>query len=147
MFGNRPVYIVSGLRVATSSFTVTKEQSSNFTVEAETSGPPAGTLPVEIGGKVKHDGQKTVTDSSNTAPGIVFAYRLHIIRTRKASLETGLFSHKDAFLTGDPGEAQEPLILAEATQDEIDGDLEEELEFKSVDIGENELCIYLPLNK
>ncbi|KAI1742162.1 hypothetical protein F4680DRAFT_41820 [Xylaria scruposa] len=147
MFGKRPAYIVSGLRIATSSFTVTKERGSNFTVEAEASGPPAGTLPVEIGGKVKYDGQKTVTDSYDTAPGIVFAYRLHVIRTRRAGLETGLFSHKSAFLTGAAGEAQEPLVLAEASQDEIDGDLEEEVEYESADVGENEVCIYLPLNK
>ncbi|TGJ83985.1 hypothetical protein E0Z10_g4750 [Xylaria hypoxylon] len=73
MFGKRPFYIVSGLRIATSSFTVTKERSSNLTFESEGSGPP---LPVEVGGKVGHDGRKTVTDSYNTAPGIVFAYRL-----------------------------------------------------------------------
>ncbi|KAI8630894.1 hypothetical protein F5Y19DRAFT_38512 [Xylariaceae sp. FL1651] len=147
MFGKRPVYIVSGLRIATSSFTVTKEKGSNFAVEAEASGPPAGTLPVEIGGKVRHDGQKTFTDSYNTAPGIVFAYRLHVIRTRRAGLETGLFSHKSAFLTGAVGEAQEPLILVEATQDEFDGDLEEEVEYESINIGENEVCIHLPLSR
>ncbi|KAI0405911.1 hypothetical protein F4802DRAFT_596875 [Xylaria palmicola] len=147
MFGKRPVYIVSGLRIATSSFTVAKERGSNFTVEAEASGPPAGTLPVEIGGKARYGAQRTVTDSYDTAPGIVFAYRLHVIRTRRAGLETGLFSHKSAFLTGAAGEAEEPLILVEATQDEIDGDLEEEVEYKSVRTGENEMCIYLPPNK
>ncbi|KAI1132235.1 hypothetical protein F5Y10DRAFT_7703 [Nemania abortiva] len=147
MFGKRPVYIVSGLRIATSSFTVMKERGSNFAVEAEASGPPAGTLPVEIGGNVRHENQKTITDSYHTAPGIVFAYRLHAIRTRRAGLETELFSHKSAFLTGATGEAQEPLILAEVTQDEIDEDLEEEVEYESVNIGENEMCIYLSLNK
>ncbi|KAI0515127.1 hypothetical protein F5B22DRAFT_203259 [Xylaria bambusicola] len=126
MFGKRPVYIVSGLRIATSSFTVTKERGSNFSMEAEASGPPAGTLPVEIGGKLRHERQKTVTDTYDTAPGIVFAYRLHAIRTRRAGLETELFSHKSAFLTGAGGETQEPLILVEATQDEIDEDIEEE---------------------
>ncbi|KAI0552907.1 hypothetical protein F4679DRAFT_532846 [Xylaria curta] len=147
MFGKRPFYIVSGLRIATLSFTVTKERGSNFAVKAEASDPPAGTLPIEIGGKVRYDGQKTVTGSYDTAPGIVFAYQLHVIRTRRAGLETGLFSHKSAFLTGAAGEAQEPLILTEARKDEIEGDLEEEVEYKSVDVGENEVWISLPLNK
>ncbi|KAI3335877.1 hypothetical protein F4824DRAFT_462800 [Ustulina deusta] len=147
MFGKRPVYIVSGLRIATSSLTVTKERSSNFTVSTETSGPPTGTLPIEVGGKVRYDGQNTVADSYETAPGIVFAYRLHVIRTRRAGVETGLFSHKSAFLTGAAGEAEEPLVVVEATEDEIEGDLEEEVEYESAAIGENEMCIYLPLKK
>ncbi|GAP92589.1 hypothetical protein SAMD00023353_8600040 [Rosellinia necatrix] len=146
MFGKRPVYVVSGLRIATSSFTVARERGSGFAVEAGASGPPAGTLPVEMGGTARRDGRKTVADSYDTAPGIVFAYRLHVIRTRRAGLETGLFAHKSAFLTGAAGEAQEPLVLVEATQDEIDEDLEEEVEYERVDIGENEVCIHLPLD-
>ncbi|KAI1181371.1 hypothetical protein F5B17DRAFT_316302 [Nemania serpens] len=146
MFGKRPVYIVTGLRIALSSFTVTKERGSDFAAEAEASGPATGMLPVEIGGKVRHSAQKTVNDSYDTAPGIVFAYRLHIIRTRRAGLETGLFGHKSGFLTGPSGETEEPLVLAEATQDEIDEDLEEEVEYESEDIGENEMCIYISPN-
>jgi hypothetical protein len=147
MFGKRAVYIVSGLRIARSSFTVTKENSSNFNVEAEGSGPPTGTVPAEVGGKVKHDGQKKVTDSYDTAPGIVFAYRLNVIRTRRAGVETELFSHKSAFLTDAGGRKEEPLVLVEATKDEIDEDLEEEVEYESAEIGEDELCVYLPLKK
>lgn len=147
MFGKRAVYIVSGLRIATSSFTVTKENSSNFTVEAEGSGPPTGTVPAEVGVKVKHDGQKNVTDSYDTAPWIVFAYRLNVIRTRRAGLETELFSHKSAFLTGVGGRKEDPLIVVEATKSEIDEDLEEEVEYESAEIGEDEVCIYLPLKK
>ncbi|KIW24022.1 uncharacterized protein PV07_09761 [Cladophialophora immunda] len=147
MFGKRAVYIVSGLRIATSSFTVAKGNSSNFTVTAEGSGPPTATVPIEIGGEVKHDGQKKVTDSYDTAPGIVFAYRLNVIRTRRAGVETELFSHKSAFLTGAGDKREEPLVLVEATKDEIDEDLEEEVEYESVEIGEDELCIYLPSKK
>ncbi|KAI0534379.1 hypothetical protein GGR58DRAFT_61318 [Xylaria digitata] len=146
MFGKRPVYIVSGLRIATSSFTVTKERSSNNTVEAEASGAPTGTLSMEVGGKLRHNRQKTVTDLYSTAPGIVFAFQLHVIRTRRAGAETGLFRHKSAFLTA-VGEEEEPLVLAEATRDGIDGDLEEEVEYESAEVGENEICIYLPSNK
>ncbi|CZR61672.1 uncharacterized protein PAC_11569 [Phialocephala subalpina] len=147
MFGKRHVYIVSGLRIATSSFTVMKEDSSNFTVEAEASGPPTETVPGEVGGKGKHDSQNKVTDSYDTAPGIVFAYQLYIIRTHRAGVETGLFTHKNAFLTGEGGKKEEPLVLVEATKDEIDEDLDEEVEYESVEIGEDEQCIYLPPKK
>ncbi|KAI0441002.1 hypothetical protein F4803DRAFT_440179 [Xylaria telfairii] len=147
MFGKRPIYIISGMRIATSSFTVTKEVRSGFTLEAEASGPPPGTLPFEIGGTVKHDGQKSVADSYQTAPGIVFAYRLHVIRTRRTRAETGLFSHKSAFLTGATGETGESLTIVEATEDEINEDLEEEIEHESVEIGDREFYIYRSLNK
>ncbi|GAW14124.1 hypothetical protein ANO14919_035180 [Xylariales sp. No.14919] len=141
LFGKRPAYIVSGLRIATSSFTVMKERSNDVLMEAVASGPPAEMLPDEIGGKARYDSKKTVTDSYETAPGIVFAYRLHILRTVRAGMETGLFSHKSAFLTGAAGEAQESLILAEATQDEINKDLEEDVKYERVDTAGDEVCI------
>jgi len=142
MFGKRPVYIVTGLRIATSSFTVTEENSSNFGVEAEGSGPPSGTVPVEVGSKVKHESEKSATDSYDTAPGIVFAYRLDVIWTQRAGVETSLFTHKSAFLTGKGGEKEMPLVLVDATKDEIADDLEEEAEYESVEIEQDEMCIY-----
>jgi hypothetical protein len=143
MFGKRAVYIVTGLRIATSSFTVAKEDLSNFTVEAEGSGPPSGTVPVDVGARVKHEGGKTATDSYDTAPGIVFAYRLNVIRPRRAGVETALFTHQSAFLSGDGGKKEEPLVLVDATKDEIDEDLEE-VDYESAHIGQDETCIYLP---
>ena len=147
MFGKRAVYIVSGLRIATSSFTVTEEATSNFTVEAEASGPPAGTVPAEVGGSVRHEGQKSVTDSYDTAPGIVFAYQLNVIRTRRAGVETELFSYKSAFLTGPGGKKEEPVIVVEATKEEIAEDLEEEVDYESAEVGEDEFCVYLVSKK
>ena len=147
MFGKRPVYVVSGLRIATSSFTVTKKESSNFTIEAEGSGPPSGTTPGEVGGRVKHDNRERVTDSYDTAPGIVFAYQMYVIRTHRTGSETELFTHESGFLTGEGGEQEEPLVLVDATKEEIDNDLDEEVEYESVQIGDDELCIYLPPKK
>ncbi|KID98433.1 hypothetical protein MAJ_05616, partial [Metarhizium majus ARSEF 297] len=141
VFGKRPVYIVSGLRIATSSFTVARGQGSDFTMEAAGSGPPAGTIPAEVGGRMKHEGLAKLTDSYDTASGVVFAYRLCVIRTRRAGVETDMFSHKSAFLGGAGEKEGVPLILVEATKDEIDGDLEEEVEYESAEIGEDELCI------
>jgi len=147
MFGKQPVYVVSGLRIATSSFTVTKKNSSNSSVGAEGSGPPPGTIPAEVGAKAKHENQETVTDSYDTAPGIVFAYQMYVIRTYRAGSETELFAGKSGFLTGESGEEEKPLVLVEATKEEIDEDLEEEVEYESVEIGDDELCIFLPPKK
>jgi hypothetical protein len=145
MFGKRPVYVVSGLRIATSSFTVTEEDSSNSAFEIEGSGPPTGTVPAEVGSKVRHDGQKKFADSYDTAPGVVFAYRLSIIRTHRVGTETELFSHKSGFLTGPGGRTEEPLVVVDATKEEIDEDLDEEVEYEIAEIGD-EICIYLPPN-
>ena len=143
-FGKRPVYIISGLRIATSSFTVTKKESFNFTIEAEGSGPSLGTTPVEVGGKIKHDSRERVTDSYETAPGIVFAYQLYVIRTHRTGPETELFTHQSGFLTGDGDgdEQEEPFVLVDGTREEIDNDLDEEVEYESAHIGD-EFCIYL----
>jgi hypothetical protein len=143
VFGKRAVYVVTGLRIATSSFTVTEEDSSNFSVQAEGSGPPSGTIPAEVGGRIKHERGKTATDSYDTAPGIVFAYQLNVIRTRRAGVETELFSHASGFLTGEGGKKEDPLVVVDATKEEIDEDLEEEVEYDSAEIGEDETCIYL----
>ena len=147
MFGKRPVYVVSGLRIATSSFTVTKKESSNFTIRAEDSGPPSSTTLIEVGGKVNHETRERVTDSYDTAPGIVFAYEVYVIRTHRAGSETELFTHESGFLTGESGKEEEPLVLVDATKEEIDADLDNEVEYESVQIGHDLLCIYLPPKK
>lgn len=136
MFGVRPVYIVSGIRIAMSPVTVTTENASHSKIEIEGSGPPAGAIPVEVGGKVEHGSERTITDSYDTAAGVVFAYRLHIVRTHRADL----FSHKSAFLTGESKKEQNPLILVEADKSEIDFDLEEDIEHESIEFGD-EVCI------
>lgn len=143
MFGKRAVYVVTGLRIATSSFTVTEEDSSNLSIEVEGSGPASGTTPVEVGGKIKHESGKTAMNSYDTAPGIVLAYQIHVIRTRRAGVETELFSHTSGFLTGEGGQKEDPLVVVDATKEEIDEDLEEEIDYESAQIGEDETCIYL----
>lgn len=137
------VYVVTGLRITNSSFTVTEEDSSKSALEAEGSGPPSGTVPGEIGGNMKHESGETSTDSYNTAPGIVFAYRLSVIRTQRAGVETELFTHKDAFLTGNGGKKEGLLVLVDATTEEINEDLEVEIEYDSAEIGEDEDCVFV----
>jgi hypothetical protein len=144
MFGKRAVYVVTGLRIATTSFKVTKNTGSNFAIEVGGSGPLATLIPAEIGGRVRHDSQTAVTDSYDTAPGIVFAYRLNVICPRRSSLETGLFSHKSAFLARTQDRKEEPLVVVEATANEIEQDLEEEVHYEILSFGEDELCLKQP---
>jgi hypothetical protein len=144
IFGKRAVYVVTGLRIATTSFKVMKSTGSNSAIEVGGSGPLATMVPAEIGGRVRHDSQAAVTDSYDTAPGIVFAYRLNIIRPRRSSLETGLFSHKSAFLASPQDRKEEPLVVVEATANEIEQDLEEEVYYDILSFGENELCLKQP---
>ena len=99
----------------------TKKESSNFTIGAEGSGPPSGTTSIEVGGEAKHDNWERFTDSYDTAAGIVFAYQMYVIRTHRAGSETELFTHESRFLTGESIE-EEPLILVDATKEEIDKD-------------------------
>ncbi|KAH8811299.1 hypothetical protein F5884DRAFT_749691 [Xylogone sp. PMI_703] len=140
IFGKSPVYIISGLRIAKSSFSVTKEAGSSFSGNICGSGPPAGTVPVEVGGGIAHQ-KKMITGSYNTAPDIVFAYRMHVIRPKRAGFETELFSNMGAFLTSD-GKSEEPIVLVEATKEEVDEDLEEMAELATMTVGDEEYCFY-----
>jgi hypothetical protein len=139
-FGKRPVYLVSGLRIATSSFTVMSDDSSHLTLETEGSGPPTGVVPGEIGGHLSHNRQQTVTNTYDTSPNVVFAYRLHIIRPRRARLETGLFSHKSAFLTGKSAMNDETLVVAEFDKAEIETEIEGKVNYEVQEFGD-ESCV------
>lgn len=142
IFGKKPVYIVTGLRIAKKSFTVKKEVASNFSGEISASGSPAGcTIPVGVGTGLSGSSEREATDSYDTAPGIVFAYRLFIIRTRRAGVEVELFSDKGAFLTGDSTNVEQHLVVAEATKQEIEEDLEEQVRFETFNVGEDDYCI------
>ena len=56
VFGKRPVYVVLGIRIAKTSFTVRKETGADSTVELSGSGPPPVPTPVpmELGAGVAH---------------------------------------------------------------------------------------------
>jgi hypothetical protein len=142
-WGKRAVYVVSGVRIAKTSFTVEKGTGANSTVELSGSGPPiSGPVPLELGVSVAHHQEKTVTDSYETAPGIVFAYRVHVIRYKRAGVETELFQSKGAFMTGS-GRAgdEEPPVVVEGTKEELDEDLEEENDYTETSIGDDDVCI------
>ncbi|CAL8575041.1 hypothetical protein XPA_000986 [Xanthoria parietina] len=143
MFSKRAVYVVSGVRIAKTSFTVKKETGTNHTVDLSGSGPPIpGTVPLELGASMAHHQEKSVTDSYETAPGVVFAYRVHVIRYKRAGVETELFQSKGAFMTGSRRADDEELpVVVEGTKEELEEDLEEENDYMETSIGDDDVCI------
>jgi hypothetical protein len=144
-FGKRPVYIISGLRVARDSFSVTNAVGSAASVELAASGAiPAGPVPLEVGGAVSGSRGKEVTDGYQTAPGVVFAYRLHAIREKRdGSVESELFSHRTAFFSGEGEDSDDgdlEMECVEVTAHVVNEDLEVEPEFDEYPIGA-ERCI------
>ena len=100
-FGKRAVYIITGVRVAQQSFTVTDEKGKKKAVSLGGSvAAPIGAVPVEFGGSVSGSRENKRTDGYETAPGIVFAYRLHVIRPRDEGADGELFSDRTAFFSG-----------------------------------------------
>ncbi|KAK1243912.1 hypothetical protein MKX08_002050 [Trichoderma sp. CBMAI-0020] len=66
--------------------------------------------------------------SYETAPGIVFAYRLHVIRSKTAGEEGELFSHRTAFFSGEAEDEAEEIEIAEVNRAVLRGDLDEPLD-------------------
>ncbi|UPK96292.1 hypothetical protein LCI18_007227 [Fusarium solani-melongenae] len=138
LVGKRPVYLVSGLRVTNESFTVTKEKGIGNQAEISASGP-TGPVPVEVGGSLSGGVERTKLDSYETAPGIVFAYRLHVIRVKK-STQSEMFSSSAALWTGREEPEPEPMEVLDVTLDVVGDDLEEdEIRFGQADL-ENGDC-------
>ncbi|KAM0344963.1 hypothetical protein ACHAPU_007097 [Fusarium lateritium] len=139
MFGKRPVYLVTGLRITEVPFTVTKELGSGKRIAISTAGP-TGPVPVEVGGGISASAEKIKTDSYETAPGIVFAYRLHAIRPRSnGTTQSAMFSHRTAFWTGQA--ESEPMEGVEVTQEVVAEDVEEDVLFKRYDMGDDVCCL------
>lgn len=133
------MYVVSGLRIAISSSTVTREVGTS--VQAQVSaGGPVGTVPVGVGGGVSTSVDKVKRDSYDTAPGIVFAYRLHVIRSEgRTHAEAEILSHRTAFLTGE-GDDAELMEVAEVTAGVLADDPEEQVDAREENMGEGECC-------
>jgi hypothetical protein len=142
IFGKKPVYVVSGLRIAKKSFTVKKEVGGSVSGKVTGSTPSVpGPVPVGAGASLGGSSGRKVTDSYDTASEIVFAYRVHVLRTKRAGVEVELFSDKSAFLTGSGTDEEEPIVVVEGTKEEVEGDLEEQVSFEISEVGEDEYCI------
>ena len=143
LFGKRAVYVVSGVRIAKSSFTIKKERGTHYAGGLSGSGPPIpGPVPLELGAGVAHARETTVTDSYETAPEIVYAYRVHVVRYKRAGVEMELFQSKSAFMTGSGRVDEEELpIVVEGTKEELDADLEEDNDYKETQGEGDDVCI------
>ncbi|KAJ5721576.1 uncharacterized protein N7483_009510 [Penicillium malachiteum] len=141
----RPVYIVSGLRITKMGMSVTMGQSKSRGGGIEGSVPvPAGGVPVVVGAGIHGERRQDKTDSYETAPRIVFAYRLNIIRQRQSgNLESALFSHRTAFMTGGTEQSMEVEVAEvdlSVLQDVQDED-EDPLQFIEHKVGETDVCV------
>ncbi|PNP46432.1 hypothetical protein THARTR1_10754 [Trichoderma harzianum] len=106
-FGKRRVYIITGLRVVRQSVTITEEKGRNTASSVGASGfAPTGIVPAILGASVAGKLEKRAKTSYETAPGIVFAYCLHVIRPKGTGADQELFSDRTAFFTGE-AEAEE----------------------------------------
>ncbi|KAJ4322667.1 hypothetical protein N0V84_004692 [Fusarium piperis] len=141
LLGKKPVYLVSGLRVTNDPFTVTKEKGSGNKAEISASGP-TGPIPVEVGGGLSGGVERTKADSYETAPGIVFAYRLHVIRPRGSGRsQSEMFSSSSALFTG--REELGALEVLDVTLDVVGDDFEgEEITFDQADLGNGECYLH-----
>ncbi|SCV46961.1 uncharacterized protein FFB14_09499 [Fusarium fujikuroi] len=143
VFGKRTVYFVSGLRVATSSFTVTKEKGIGHNTSLSGSGP-AGPVPIEVGAGISGGKESSKTDSYETAPGIIFAYRLHAIRVRgSGTVSSEMFSNKKTFMHGRPVPDPEPFEVVDVDAEVLKADRKEEEDaptYEMEDLGDEEYC-------
>ncbi|GAB1312490.1 hypothetical protein MFIFM68171_02700 [Madurella fahalii] len=145
LFGKRPVYIISELRVARTSFTVTKERGTPTSATVSGSGPvPAGLVPMEVGGGISDSVDATKTDEWKTAPGIVFAYQVYAIRAKEgggSEARANILESSTAFMTGEGEEKQQVMEVVEATIDVLEGDFDELTKFDMECIGDNDVYI------
>ncbi|KAM0452242.1 hypothetical protein ACHAPV_008731 [Trichoderma viride] len=125
-FGKRRVYIISGIRVAQQSFTVTNQKKKQIATSFGMSGfMPIGTAPDVAGIKITNGMNDEAKNSYETAPGIVFAYRLHVIRPKDAGEEGELFSDRTAFFSGEAEDEDEEIEIVEANGSVLQEDLDE----------------------
>ncbi len=152
-FGKRRVYIITGLRVAVDSFTVTDEKATKVSGSLGGSGPvPAGGVPIEVGGALSGANERTSNRSYQTAPGIVFAYRLHVVRPKSEDDAEGkLFVHRTAFLTGEAGEGDDEeaeemefvAVDAETARDDLDVGLKAFSDEQKLEEGDEESYVVM----
>ncbi|KAK0627617.1 hypothetical protein B0T14DRAFT_535360 [Immersiella caudata] len=98
----KPVFVITAVRIAKTSFSVEMAAQTSISGEAEGS---IGVDP-QVGAGYTGDARRNAlaNHAYETAPGIVFAYRVHVIRVKgDGEVEEEMFSHKNAFMTGELG--------------------------------------------
>ncbi|PTB51201.1 hypothetical protein M431DRAFT_511311 [Trichoderma harzianum CBS 226.95] len=149
ILGKRPIYIITGLRIARESFSVAYEARSRIETSFAVLGSAAtGPLPLNIGASISEKNDKSRKDEYQIAASVVFAYRLHVIRERRSGdVETELFRHRTAFMTGerdDEGKSIKEMVVEEVNTEVLREDLGIEPDFEEFAVAEeaqDELCI------
>jgi hypothetical protein len=129
-FKKRPVYMITGIRVAKDAFSVTDTADSSSSVAGEVSASAellGAPLPLETGVGASKTREQNESHSYNTAPGIIFAYRMHVIRSKSGDgAESELFSDSTAFFTGegddDDDDDEQPMEFVDVTSDVVEGE-------------------------
>ncbi|KAH8898149.1 hypothetical protein GQ53DRAFT_678171 [Thozetella sp. PMI_491] len=124
----KDVYVITGVRIAKSSFTVSTTSETAISGEASASAPiPAsGVIQITAGGEANARVTRSVGHSYETAPDIVFAYRVHVVRTKgDGEVSEKLFRSKKAFLTEASGSELECLeVSSDVLRQCLGGDVE-----------------------
>ncbi|KAI8711698.1 hypothetical protein NCS52_01434100 [Fusarium sp. LHS14.1] len=145
-FRKRPIYLISGLRVAKDSFSVTTTTGSATSVAADASASVAGLgVPVEAGVGVRTGDEKYESHSYNTAPGVVFAYRLHVIRSIDGKAESSLSSGTTAFFTGgdrDDDDEYQEMELTDVTSEWVKQEKSVKSTFEEERIGDELFVVF-----
>lgn len=142
------VYIISGLRVATGGVQVTESFGRTTEVGLEASAPvPAGPVPLEVGAGVSGGRERNREDGYKTAPGVVFAFRVHVIREKRdGGAEAEVFSHRAAFMSGEGEEegGKEMECMCDIGTEVLDEDLQVEREYEEYTVGQDKFALFVP---
>lgn len=126
--------------------TVTAEKGYTRDGGIQGSGPvaAAGGVPVELGAGIHGQAKKDNVGSYGTAPSIVFAYRLNVIRQKMdGDVESEMFSSRTGFMTGGVSGAQQvEMELAEVLPQDLEIDIEDDdLRFTEHKVGDQDVCV------
>lgn len=142
--GKNYVYVITGLLVSTGSFRIGNESNHSVQVSAQAQAGDNGGFSGGGGGGCSRAGQST--HSHETAPGVVYAYRLHVIRPRSDDIETEMFESREAFFTGDGPNGKgnsESMEMVDATPDVIRQDLSETPSISDVyELGDDKFVVF-----
>lgn len=143
VFGKRPLYIVTGLRVTQQPMSVTKTAFISKGGAAAGSGNVVGgPNPVEGGGGIHCTAGTRIVDSYEAPAGVIFAYRVHIIREKRDRASGGgIFSSKAAFMSSTFRENEMELEAVEVSPEVLKDDIEEDVDFDEYVMDEEGYCV------
>ncbi|KAK3987550.1 hypothetical protein QBC44DRAFT_331111 [Cladorrhinum sp. PSN332] len=143
IFGPKPVYLVSGLKIAR-GFRV--ESGTGRTVggqvsveasEAITGGVGVG---MEVGKERSWESRQEFSSAGDQ--DIVFAYQLHAIKRRRAGEETRVHKAKSAFLSDEDADVmageEQQVEVGDAGVESLE-EFDDEMEIERVDVGEGDV--------